>query len=87
MIPVATSMACLFKGVAGSGGCWGVKFRPVAAVGDSVYTSGGAFEGIIKAFMPRRSGRRVASNGLVRGLGWLRGILLLWGKGFGRLDL
>jgi hypothetical protein len=59
-----------------------VNIRPVAAVGDSEYTGRGVFKGIVKAFMPRRSGRRVAVNGLVRGLGLLYSVSLLKGKGF-----
>ncbi len=54
----------------------------MAAVGDSKYAGGGWFEGIVKAFMPRRSGRRVAVNGLVRGLGLLCSVSLLKEKGF-----
>ncbi len=53
----------------------------MAAVGDSEYIGGGWFEGTVKAFMPRRLGRRVAVNGLVRGLGLLRSVSLLKGKG------
>ena len=59
-----------------------MNIRPVAAVGDGEYVGGGAFEGTVKAFMPRRSGRRVTVNGLVRGLGLLRGVSLLKGKRF-----
>lgn len=67
-----------------------MNIRPVTAVGDGEYAGGGAFEGTVKAFIPGRSGRRVAGDGLVRGLRLLRGISLLWGKGFrstGPLDL
>ena len=83
MIPVVIGAACPFEDVASSGGCWGVSVEPVAAVGDGVYAGGGSFEGTVKAFMPGRSGRRVAGDGLVRGLGLLRGISLLKEKGFG----
>jgi hypothetical protein len=82
VIPAATGAACSFEDVASSGGYWGVNIRPVAAVGDSEYAGGGAFEGTVKAFMPGRSGCRVAVDGLVRGLGLLRGVSLLKGKGF-----
>ena len=54
----------------------------MVVVGDSEYTGGGALEGTVKAFMPRRLGRRVTINGLVRGLGLLRGVSLLKGKRF-----
>ncbi len=54
----------------------------MAAVGDSEYAGGGWFEGTVKAFMPGRSGRRVAVDGLVRGLGLLRSVSLLKEKGF-----
>jgi hypothetical protein len=54
----------------------------VAAVGDSIYIGRGAFEGIVKAFIPRRSRRRVAVDRLVRGLGLLRSVSLLKGKEF-----
>jgi hypothetical protein len=54
-----------------------VNIGPVAAVGDGEYAGGGAFEGTVKAFMPGRSGRRVAVDGLVRGQGLLRGVSLL----------
>jgi hypothetical protein len=54
----------------------------VAAVGDGEYIGRGAFEGIVKAFMPRRLGCRVTIDRLVRGLGLLCGVLLLKGKGF-----
>ena len=60
-----------------------MNFRPVAAVGDGVYAGVGAFGGTGKAFMPGEFGRRVTGDGLGRGLGLLRGILLLLGKGFG----
>ena len=82
MIPVAIGAACPFEDVASSGGCWGVNIGPVAAVGDGEYAGGGAFEGTVKAFMPGRSGRRVAVDGLVRGQGLLRGVSLLKGKEF-----
>ncbi len=59
-----------------------MNIRPVAAVGDSEYVGRGAFKGTVKAFMPGRLGRRVAIDGLVRGLGLLRGVSLLKGKGF-----
>jgi hypothetical protein len=77
VIPVVIGAACLFEDVASSGGCWGVNIGPVAAVGDSEYIGGGAFEGTVKAFMPGRLGRRVAVDGLVRGQGLLRGVSLL----------
>ena len=52
----------------------------MAAVGDSIYVGGGAFEGTVKAFIPRRSRRQVAVDRLVRGLGLLRSVSLLKGK-------
>lgn len=82
MILIAIGAACPFKDIASSSGCWGVNIRPVVAVGDSEYIGGGWFEGTVKAFMPGRSGRRVAINGLVRGPGLLRGVSLLKEKGF-----
>jgi len=82
VIPIVIGTACLFEDIASSGSYWGVNIGPVAAVGDSKYVSGGWFEGIVKAFMPRRSGRWVAINGLVRGLGLLRSVSLLKEKGF-----
>ena len=59
-----------------------MNIRPVVALGDSEYIGGGVFKGIVKAFMPRRLGRRVTINRLVRGLGLLRGVSLLKGKEF-----
>ena len=50
---------------------------PVAAVGEGVYAGGGSFEGTVKAFIPGRSGLRVAGEGLVRGLGLLLGMFSL----------
>lgn len=82
MIPVETGAACSFEDVASSGGCCGVNIGPE-------YAGGGASEGTVKAFIPGRSGRRVAGDGLVRRLVF-RGMSLLWGKGFrssGPLDL
>jgi hypothetical protein len=58
-----------------------VNIGPIAAVGDVEYAGEGAFEGTVKAFMPRRLGRRVAINGLVRGLGLFRSVSLLKRKG------
>ena len=80
MIPVAKGAACPLEDVASSGGCWGVNIGPV--VGHDEYAGGGWFEGTVKAFMPGRSGRRVAVDGLVRGLRLLRGVSLLKEKGF-----
>jgi len=40
-------------------------------VGDGVYAGGGSLEGTVKAFIPGRSGRRVAGEGFVSGLGLL----------------
>jgi hypothetical protein len=59
-----------------------VNIRPVAVVGDSEYIGRGVFKGIVKAFIPRRLRCRVTVNRLVRGLGLLRGVSLLKGKGF-----
>jgi len=58
------------------------KVWPDAAVGDGVYAGGGSFDGTVKAFMPGRSGRRVAGEGFVRGLGLLREASSLRAKGF-----
>ena len=44
---------------------------PEAAFGEGVYAGGGSFEGTVNAFMPGRSGRLVAGEGFVRGLGLL----------------
>ena len=49
------------------------RVGPDAEVGDGVYAGGGSFDGTVKAFMPGRSGRRVAGDGLARGFGFLRG--------------
>jgi hypothetical protein len=59
-----------------------VTVGPVAAVGCAVYAGGGSFDGVVKAFIPGRSGRLVAGEGLVRGLGLLRGMSLDCEKGF-----
>lgn len=48
------------------------KVGPDAEFGASVYAGGGSLEGTVKAFMPTRSGRRVAGEGFVSGLGLLR---------------
>jgi len=56
----------------GSSEIWVARVGPDAAVGDGVYAGGGSFEGTVKAFIPGRSGRRVAGDGFVRGLGLLR---------------
>ncbi len=45
------------------------RLGPDPAVGDGVYAGGGSFDGTVKAFMPGRSGRLVAGDGFVRGLG------------------
>jgi hypothetical protein len=45
---------------------------PVAVVEEGVYAGGGSLEGTVKAFMPGRSGRLVAGEGFVSGLGLLR---------------
>lgn len=42
---------------------------PVAVVGFSLYAGGGSFDGTVNAFMPGRSGRRVAGLGFAIGLG------------------
>lgn len=52
----------------------GASVGPEAAVGEGVYAGGGSFDGTVKAFIPARSGRLVAGDGLVRGLGLLPGI-------------
>ena len=57
---------------AGSSEIWVARFGPDAAVGDGVYAGGGSLDGTVKAFIPGRSGRRVAGDGLARGLGLLR---------------
>jgi hypothetical protein len=59
-----------------------VNIRPVAEVGDGEYIGGGAFKGTVKAFIPRRLGRRVAINGLMGGQGLLCSVSLLKGKEF-----
>ena len=59
-----------------------MNIRPVVVVRDSVYTSRGLFEGIVKAFIPRQSRCRVTSNRLVRGLRVLYSISLLKEKEF-----
>ena len=82
MVSIVISIACLFKDIASSSSYQGVNIRPIAAVGDSIYAGGGAFEGTVKAFIPRRSRRRVAVDRLVRGLGLLRSVSLLKGKEF-----
>lgn len=51
---------------------WFWRVGPDWTVGEGVYAGGGSFEGTVKAFMPGRSGRLVAGEGLVRGLGLLR---------------
>jgi hypothetical protein len=56
----------------GNSEIWVARVGPDAAVGDRVYAGGGSFEGTVKAFIPGRSGRRVAGDGFVRGLGLLR---------------
>lgn len=56
------------------------RVGPDAEVGDGVYAGGGSFEGTVKAFMPGRFGRRVAGDGLVRGLGDLRGASMACNK-------
>jgi hypothetical protein len=48
-----------------------VKDGPDADVGDGVYAGGGSLEGTVNAFIPGRSGRRVAGEGFVSGLGLL----------------
>ena len=53
MILIVISAACLFEDVASFSGYWGVNIRLVAAVGDGEYIGGGAFKGIIKAFILR----------------------------------
>lgn len=47
------------------------RVGPDAPVGDGVYAGGGSFEGTVKAFIPGRSGRLVAGDGLAKGLGLL----------------
>lgn len=47
------------------------RVGPDAEVGDGVYAGGGSFDGTVNAFIPGRSGRRVAGEGFVRGLGLL----------------
>ena len=66
----------------GSSEIWVARFGPDAAVGDGVYAGGGSLEGTVKAFMPGRSGRRVAGEGFVRGLGLLRAPTSLGENGF-----
>lgn len=46
-----------------------VIIGPVAAVGDGVYAGGGSLDGTVKAFIPGRSGRLVAGDGLESGFG------------------
>jgi hypothetical protein len=48
------------------------RVGPDAAVGEGVYAGGGSLDGTVKAFIPGRSGRRVAGDGFVRGLALLR---------------
>jgi len=67
---------------AGSSEIWVARFGPDAAVGDGVYAGGGSLDGTVKAFIPGRSGRRVAGDGFVRGLGLLRDPTSLGEKGF-----
>lgn len=81
MFSVAMGEICSLEDEASSGGCWDVNIGPVAAVGDREYAGGGAFEATVKAFIPGRSGRRVAVDVLVRGLGFLRGVSMLKGEG------
>jgi hypothetical protein len=54
----------------------------MAEVRNSEYIGRGVFKGIVKAFMPRRLGRRVAINGLMKGQGLLYSVSLLKGKEF-----
>jgi hypothetical protein len=56
------------------GAAAGARVGPDAAVGDAVYAGGGSFEGTVNAFIPGRSGRLVAGDGLVSGLGFLPGM-------------
>jgi hypothetical protein len=58
------------------------RVGPDAAVGEGVYAGGGSFDGTVKAFIPGRSGRRVAGDGFVRGLGLLRDASSLWESAF-----
>lgn len=48
-----------------------VRVGPDAEVGDGVYAGGGSLDGTVNAFIPGRSGRRVAGEGFVSGLGLL----------------
>lgn len=55
----------------GSSEIWDGRIGPDADVGDGVYAGGGSLDGTVKAFMPGRSGRRVAGEGFESGLGLL----------------
>lgn len=48
-----------------------VRVGPDAEVGDGVYAGGGSLDGTVNAFIPGRSGRRVAGEGFASGLGLL----------------
>ena len=67
----------------------GMNVGPEEAVGEAVYAGGGSLEGTVKAFMPGLSGRLVGPEGpegLLSGLGLLRGAMLLEEKGFRPLE-
>ena len=68
---VAEEAAYAGDGLVASSEDVSLRVGPDANVGDAVYAGGGSFEGTVKAFMPGRSGRRVAGEGLVRGQGLL----------------
>lgn len=49
------------------------RMGPESAVGDGVYAGGGSFDGTVNAFMPGRSGRRVAGERFADRLGAFQG--------------
>jgi hypothetical protein len=79
---VCLNVAASAASGAGSSEGWVARFGPDAAVGDKVYASGGLLDGTVKAFILGRSGRRVAGDGLARGLGLLRKPTLSGENGF-----
>ncbi len=66
----------------GSSEIWVARVGPDAVVGEGVHAGGGSLDGTVKAFIPGRSGRRVAGDGFARGLGLLREPTSLGENGF-----